>query len=71
MAEFIENEPDSPAVHRCGHNFEIPACPYRYCAARQALVALQSASVFIEEEAARAQQVMEGIGCAVAMAGST
>jgi hypothetical protein len=38
----IENTRDQPCVTRCGHGHPIAACPWKYCAARALLKALQT-----------------------------
>ena len=39
---LIENTRDNPNVARCGHNHAITACPWKHCAARSLLKALQT-----------------------------
>lgn len=39
IAETLETL--TPASSRCGHNFQIPKCPYKHCAARELYEALQ------------------------------
>jgi hypothetical protein len=40
--QVIENARNDAAVLRCGHNFPLAECPYRYCAGRALLLAAQT-----------------------------
>jgi len=47
---MIENRKDDVAVVRCGHNFRMLDCPYRYCAARALLEAALKVGLPVETD---------------------
>jgi len=52
---MIDNPAKDSFAKRCGHNFPIMGCPYRYCGSREAYEALRrvcdSLTTFIRESA--------------------
>ena len=60
----------TPASSRCGHNFQIPKCPYKHCAARELYEAAVKArySIGIHVIEPFRSDVMKGIDAILAKA---